>query len=362
MKYIRPPDFPSVKEFEQHYMKVEEDINNLLTTDGSASSARDLNEKLSYALSSALSFLTKKNEEFTKNELANGFHEGQDGVDGEKKVSLKDATAVLKKQGFKYSENALSKHTYVELQKATTEAGKGLKTRVNNIIKDLSKTGQDSIFNVQEAIRKDLEKKGLMEVKYANGAKQPLHAYAAMAARSARIESKNLGAIGSALESGTDYVKMTTMPQCCKYCGAFQGKVYSISGNDKRFPALFKTVLKNGYALPHPNCRHEFIPYYPEIEDPKDVEKAIKDSKIKYDNKGNLVDVRYQKDIESYAQWQAGNRQLNDELREFNAMQAHYKGRESEMPYKSLAAFRRAKRAKSELYEKSRKEWKNSII
>lgn len=33
---------------------------------------------------------------------------------------------------------------------------------------------------------------------------------------------------------------MTSMPQCCKFCGAFQDKVYSISGKDKRFPALFK--------------------------------------------------------------------------------------------------------------------------
>ena len=87
------------------------------------------------------------------------------------------------------------------------------------------------------------------------------------------------------------------------------------------------------------------------------MEKAIKDSKIKYDNKGNLVDVRYQKDIESYAQWQAGNRQLNNELREFNAMQTHYKGRESEMPYKTLGAFRRARRADE--ISPAFKQWRN---
>ena len=103
-----------------------------------------------------------------------------------------------------------------------------------------------------------------------------------MAARSARIESTNIGAIGSALQSGTDLVIMTTMPQCCKLCGAYQDKVYSISGKDKRFPALFKTVLKSGYALPHPNCRHEFIPYYLDIESDEDIQKAIAKSKIKY--------------------------------------------------------------------------------
>ena len=138
---------------------------------------------------------------------------------------------------------------------------------------------------------------------------------------------------------------MNTIPQCCKLCGAYQGKVYSISGTDKRFPALFKTVLRSGYALPHPNCRHEFIPWYEEIEAPEDVEKAIKNSKIQYDKNGELVDVRYQRDIKGYAEWQAGNRQLNRELLEYEQMKAHYAGREAEMPYKTLGSFRRARRA-----------------
>ena len=138
---------------------------------------------------------------------------------------------------------------------------------------------------------------------------------------------------------------MTRMPQCCKYCGAYKGKVYCISGKDKRFPALFKTVLRNGYALPHPNCRHEFIPWFIEMKAPEDVEKAIKQSKIKYDKQGNLVDVRYQKDIEGYAAWQAGNRQLNRETLEYKQMREYYAGRESEMPYKTLGSFRKARRS-----------------
>ena len=160
-----------------------------------------------------------------------------------------------------------------------------------------------------------------------------------------RIESTNIGSIGSALQNGTDLVKMTSVSQCCKLCGAYQGKVYSISGKDKRFPALFKTVLKNGYALPHPNCRHEFIAWFEEVEAPEDVEKAIKNSKIKYDSKGNLVDVRFQKDIQGYQAWQAGNRQLNRELLEFEEMKSYYERKGELPPYSTLGAFRRARRA-----------------
>ena len=81
------------------------------------------------------------------------------------------------------------------------------------------------------------------------------------------------------------------------------------------------------------------------MEDPADVEKAIKDSKIKYDKQGNLVDVRYQKEIKSYAAWQAGNRQLNREMLEFQRMQDHYAKKDIPAPYKTLGSFRKARRS-----------------
>ena len=346
MRYIKPPDFKSVKQLGEVYKKIEQDITELMTTDASARTANELNQKIGQAISAAVAYLSNVNKDYSGKELPKAFMEGQESVQEERKVlSQEEASAILEEQGFKYAKNGFSRDTYIELQNATKSAGNGLKTRVNSIIKDLAKTGQDTVYNVQQAILKDLEEHSVLEIEYSNGAKMPLSAYATMAARSARIESTNIGAIGRALQGGTDLVEMTTMPQCCKLCGAYQGKVYSISGKDKRFPALFKTVLKNGYALPHPNCRHEFIPYYEEIEDPEDVKKDIAKSKIKYDSKGNLVDVRHQADIKGYQAWQAGNRQLNREYLEYEQMRKHYEGREQDMPYKTLGAFRKARRS-----------------
>lgn len=351
MRYIRPPDFKDVKEFQAHYKKIETDITNLLLTDGSASTASELNEKINQALTAAVSYLSHVNKDYTHNILPQAFNEGKGNIKEPPKITAKEASEILEKQGFKYAKNAFERNTYIELQEATHSALNATKKRVNSVIKQLRKTNEDSVYNVQQALLKDLQVNGLLFVEYSNGARQPLNAYAAMAARSARIESANIGAIGRALQAGTDLVVMTTVSQCCKLCGAYQGKVYSISGKDKRFPALFKTVLKSGYALPHPNCRHEFIPYYEEIEAVEDVEKMIKQSQIKYDKNGELVDVRYQRDIKGYAEWQAGNRQLNAELKMFEKMQAAYVGKEEEMPYKTLGAFRRGSRAKTETFK-----------
>ena len=120
---------------------------------------------------------------------------------------------------------------------------------------------------------------------------------------------------------------------------------------------MFKTVLKNGYALPHPNCRHEFIAWFEELESPEEVEKAIQKSKIKYDKSGNLVDVRYQKDIKGYQEWQAGNRQLNKEFSEYEKMRTYYESKDMQPPYTTLAGFRRARRKKAEEYKENKKVW-----
>lgn len=357
MKYIKPPDFKSVKEFQEFYKKIESDITKLLTTDGSARTANELQDKLKQALEAATVYLARKNESFVRNELPKAFEEGKNLAKAETKLTAKQAGEILEKQGFKYAKNAYKGDTYIELQTAVKSAGNGLNKRVNNIIKTLHKNGKDTIYNVQQAILQDLQSNGVLTVEYANGAKQTLHSYASMAARSARIESANIGAIGRALQNGTDYVKMTFMPQCCKLCGAYQDKVYCISGRDKRFPALFKTVLKSGYALPHPNCRHEFIPFYLDIESEEDIKKAIAKSKIKYDKNGDLIDVRYQKDIKAYAAWQAGNRQLNAEYKAFEQMQAYYKSKGKTPQYTTLAGFKRARRAQSTQYKENKKEW-----
>jgi hypothetical protein len=357
LKYIKPPDFQSVKEFQEFYKNIENDITKLLVSDGSARTANELQDKLKQALEAATIYLARKNENYVRDELPKAFEEGKALAKGETKLTAKEANEILEKQGFKYAKNAFKRDTYIELQTAVKGAGNGLKTRVNDIIKDLHKNGKDTIYNVQQAIIKDLRQNGILTVEYSNGAKQTLSSYAAMAARSARIESANIGAIGRALQNGTDYVKMTFMPQCCKLCGAYQDKVYCISGKDKRFPALFKTVLRSGYALPHPNCRHEFIPYYLDMESEEDIQKAISKSKIKYDSKGNLIDVRYQKDIKAYAEWQAGNRQLNTENKEFAQMQAYYKAKGETLPYTTLAGFKRARRAKSAQFDENKKEW-----
>ena len=187
-------------------------------------------------------------------------------------------------------------------------------------------------------MKKDIEEQGLLTVEYSNGRKVSVSSYAAMAARSARMESANIGAFGRALENGTDYVRCTEIWPTCEICARYQGRIYCISGKDRRFPALFETALRRGYALMHPNCRHEFIPVWLELMDKDELEKEIRRSQLP-----KTSDPRLPEERNAYADWQAERRQVYNEHAYFE------KARQTlgpSMPYKDIGAFRRSYRAK----------------
>jgi phage minor capsid protein 2 len=217
---------------------------------------------------------------------------------------------------------------------------------VNAVIGKLSKEGKDAVYSVSQAVKEDIEKQGLLNVEYKGGRKVSLSSYAAMAARSARIESANIGTFGRALENGTDYVKCTEIYPTCEICAKYQGKIYCISGKDKRFPALFETALRHGYALMHPNCRHEFVPVWLETMSGAELAEMIEKSKI-----SPKADTRSEEERNAYAAWQAKQRQIYHERLYFEqAKQRLGKA----MPYESIAAFRRSYRTAEDTFAHKR--------
>lgn len=144
--------------------------------------------------------LADKNKKFVERELPKAFSEGQKEVQGHTPtvhtvMTAKDVSVILRQAGFRYSGKGLQYDTYIEVQKATENAGKGFLSRVNKKIKELEKNGEDTLYNVEQAVKDDLQKNGINVVEYKNGTKVSLDSYAKMAVRSARIESKNGGII-----------------------------------------------------------------------------------------------------------------------------------------------------------------------
>ena len=70
-------------------------------------------------------------------------------------------------------------------------------------------------------------------------------------------EAKNLNnevttkMLNLAKEYGTDLIEVSVHGSPCEECAKYQGRIYSISGNDKRFPKYPDWLLSN--ACPY-NC------------------------------------------------------------------------------------------------------------
>lgn len=94
----------------------------------------------------------------------------------------------------------------------------------------------------------------------------------------------------------TDLVEMSAHGSTCEGCAKYQGRVFSISGKDKRFPKLPDIVMKTGAM--HDGCRHSFSPFYYDIS----TMRYGTGDPIKYSNRP-FVDNRTAEDKEAHKRY-----------------------------------------------------------
>lgn len=95
------------------------------------------------------------------------------------------------------------------------------------------------------------------------GRKWRLDTYAELVARTTTREAASVATLNTCREYGLDLVRITTHYPTCEKCAPLQGKVFSISGRDKRYPKL----TDERRPPVHPNCRHVLAPYVRELDD-----------------------------------------------------------------------------------------------
>lgn len=131
-----------------------------------------------------------------------------------------------------------------------------------------------SIYGVrkkaQEALLKDALDKKYITVVNKNGVPVDynIKSYAKLVARTKYIQAQADGTVNLAVAYGSDLVQVSSHNTPTPLCQQFEGKIFSISGEDKRFPALI--------AEPpfHPNCRHSLTVYFAEAQPAETLQKA----------------------------------------------------------------------------------------
>lgn len=194
-----------------------------------------------------------------------------------------------------------------------------------------------TVLDMQKDLLQRLSNDGFLTVQYGSGTKAyqvGLDTYTAMVARSTTREAGNLARENQLTDNGYDLMIMTEHYPTCKTCAMLQGRVYSISGEDKRFPPLSK-AFASGYRNVHPNCRHVVVPFVEELHSDEELQQAIKRSNEPFE------DNRSDDEKALYSKQQADNRRMRSDRSQYE----RYKARLGDEAPKTFSAFRRIKKA-----------------
>ena len=273
-------------------------------------------------------------------------------------------STLLQSFGARYGGEEIKLTTYVRMVNSLTLSMEQYRSKIEEQIREREGQGKvTTVMDLQDIINQDLRDDNVTVVRYANGTSVPVDKYASMLARTTRAETENLSMIGQALREGIDLVECDVVSPTCDSCAVYQGRVYSISGKDSRYPALYKTAFKSGYSIIHPNCRHSWSPYHVELYTDEERRETLEKSNRTWKSDGDGKAFQQTERLrEEYARGQQKMRQWNAEIVEYERMKAYYAEQGQEPPYKSLGAFRRAKRANAENYEAKKGVWSNKIV
>lgn len=166
-------------------------------------------------------------------------------------------------------------------------------------------TGQTS-REAKKVLQRRLMDQGLTAFRDSAGRVWRLDAYAEMAVRSVTAEATNMGLVNQVQGMGYDLVRMTEHHASCPTCAPLEGRVYSISGKDPRYPKLDRAV--GDYMHIHPNCRHRVVPYIEELD-------ANPEATRKRSNRPFDYDPRTKAEKQAYEREQRQNKLRRDRRR-----------------------------------------------
>ncbi len=260
------------------------------------------------------------------------------------------AADILERKAQYAKDTAIYRQNFLELRGKLVGVSQSLQNQVNGTLKDLAGKAENTVASAIGELRDRLKTQGCFNVQYSNGASVGVDKYATMVCRSARTESANAENLRMAKAFGTDLVECVGNAVTCEVCAQYRGRVFSVSGKDKRYPPLrggANSPLKNGYDLIHPNCRCEFRAYFEALH--SDEENELK---RKFSNRPFEGDKRTAEQARAYQEWQAIQRRAIDEQSRWNEMAAVL-GKDN--PYADIGALRRALRSDndSSAYKKS---------
>ena len=216
----------------------------------------------------------------------------------------------LRKDPLKFSQSAAKKN--VSIVTRLRNAYYQLKNSPLNSASDREKSKKElengsQADSVAFGLGETLRKQGLFAFVDKGGKRWTLENYCAMTTRTVAQQSTNLGQIFAQEEHDLYYIVPHT--GSCPLCAKYEGRVYSRSGKNPKYPPLssaFSKIDPNGsddldntYWTIHPNCRHKIIRYVEKAHTQKQQKEMQQKSVQPFElTKKQEEDQRYYKERE----------------------------------------------------------------
>ncbi len=270
---------------------------------------------------------------------------------------LKSATNELRKQGISLTSElnsqvhrsalaTITSDTMLDLQAALRQAFFTTVTTINKTLLEVQSDISRGILYGQSR-RKIIQRVsdsfingGIKSFRTIDNKLLPLDFYTETVVRTKISTARTHAHVNHYLATGNDLVYVTGDLNTCSECAKYQDKVFSLTGQDTRFPQLdVRDVIPV-----HPNCKCSVRPFVIDFKSESEINKYIAKGK---DFNPNL-DPRTKKQRESYERDQQLKRKARQEMKNYNSIKAIL----GDDAPKSLGAYRRMKRSNSTGYVK----------
>lgn len=145
---------------------------------------------------------------------------------------------------------------------ATAVLNKAVKQQITQQLA-LGKISGDSLATIKDMVAGIIQNQGIASMVDKAGRPWTLDRYSEMLIRTKSVEARNRGLINRMAENGYDLVEVTSHGSKCDLCAPWEGKILSVSGNDKDYPALAEAEAD---GLFHPNCQHAINAVHLDLE------------------------------------------------------------------------------------------------
>ncbi|WP_339294350.1 phage minor capsid protein [Paenibacillus sp. FSL W7-1279] len=190
---------------------------------------------------------------------------------------------------------AIMDDAFFRILEATDNMSQDAKRRVEEIVRTATERmlteGVSRREATNEAVAKMTEQ-GITGIVAKNGARIPADKYMNGVVQYNLRKAHVTGAENTIVQNGLDLVYVNYVGITCEYCAKYQGRVYSISGNDSRFPKL---EIRPPY---HAHCVHSISAWIEEYQSPDEVERMLAASNRPFTDNRTESNIRRYNEIQ----------------------------------------------------------------